>query len=70
MKITSRCSDVKAFNVDKAVLDHHPLLATFQCQTLQEDDGLRTLVDHAVKETAKAEARLMRVATPHLVDNL
>ena len=61
-------SDVKAFNVDKAVLDHHPLLATFQCLTVQENDGLSTLVDHAVKETAKAEAR-MREACSHLSES-
>ena len=40
-------NEVKVFNVPQAILDHHPLLATFQCETLEEDDGSSTLLSHA-----------------------
>ena len=55
-------NEVKVFNVPKAVLDHHPLLATFQSKTVQEADGLSTLLDHAATTTAKAEASLKEVS--------
>ena len=63
-------NEVKVFNVPQAFLDHHPLLATFQCETVEEDDGSSTLLDHAsmAAAAAKAEASL-KEATAHLSES-